>query len=185
LAFAPRGDRLAAAFADGRASVWDAATGRLLFELAGHRRGAAVTSVRYSSAGRRVVTTGRDHDSRIWGGETGASLSLLRGHFATVNDAAFSPSGRWVVTAGPGTAGLWDTSTGELVLFLRGHAGPLVAATFASGRRIVTVGETGAIRSYACTICGGIPELLPLAERRLERTGRRLTSAEARRYLGR
>ena len=184
LAFAPGDDRLAGASADGRARVWRVRDGRELLALTGHERGAALTSVAFGSTGRRIVTAGRDHDARVWAGATGTPLAVLRGHFATVNGAAFSPDGRWVVTAGPGTAGLWDTSTGELALFLRGHTGPLVAATFdATGRRITTVGTDGTVRLYACAICGGMNDLLPLARRRLAATGRAPTPAERRRYL--
>ena len=34
-------------------------------------------------------------------------------------DARFSPDGRWVVTAGPVTAGLWSATSGRLVYFLQ------------------------------------------------------------------
>jgi hypothetical protein len=78
---------------------------------------------------------------------------------------------------------LWDTA-GERILFLRGHNGRLLAAGFdETDNRIVTVGVDGTLRSYTCTICGGIRELLPLAERRLATTGRHLSPAERRRYL--
>jgi hypothetical protein len=70
------------------------------------------------------------------------------------------------------------------MLFLGGHVGRPVAASFdASGDHIETVGADGTVRSYACAICGGIPDLLPIAHRRLAATGRRLTPAEQRRYL--
>jgi hypothetical protein len=54
----------------------------------------------------------------------------------------------------------------------------------AAGRRIATVGVDGTLRAYAGRVCGGIPELLQLAERRLAATGRKLTPEERRRYLG-
>ena len=52
----------------------------------------------------------------------------LRAHFAIVSDASFSPDGRWIVTAGPGTAGLFDAASGELVFFLHDHEGILTSA---------------------------------------------------------
>ncbi len=82
-----------------------------------------MTSVSFSSDGNRVVTASRDHDARIWDVATGRFVRLLQGHFGEVNDARFSPDGRWVVTARLRTAGLWDARSGALVVFLRGHSG--------------------------------------------------------------
>ena len=110
---------------------------------------------------------------------------MLQGHFGPVQDAQFSPDGRWVVTAGPGRAGLWDARTGALVTLLRGHEGTLTSASFdLSGRVIVTGGVDGTVRTYVCEICGGLDERVELAERRLAATGRELTPEERERYLG-
>ena len=49
---------------------------------------------------------------------------------------------------------------------------------------MITVGKDGTLRAYDCETCGGIAELRRLAERRLAATGRELTTAERRRYLG-
>ncbi len=137
-------------------------------ELKGHRH--EVLSVEVSRDGRRVVTAARDGDARIWDARTGETLHVLRGHFGTVFDASFSPDGRWVVTAGPATAGLWDATTGERVYFLQGHRGPLRAAAFDSPTRIVTSGADG-VRSFVCETCSGRDALMRLAERRLRETG--------------
>jgi WD40 repeat protein len=116
----------------------------------------------------------------------GRQLEALRGHFATVSNAAFSPNGLWLVTAGPGSAGLWDLVNQQRLLFLDGHQGLLLAAGFdRSGRRITTIGADGTVRTYSCDVCGGTAELLRLAARRLQATGRILTPDERLRYLGR
>jgi hypothetical protein len=39
------------------------------------------------------------------------------------------------------------------------------------------------VGTYKCGVCGGLDELMALAERRLARTGRQLTAAERERYL--
>jgi WD40 repeat protein len=151
--------------------------------LKGHRD--RVTAASFSADGTRLVTTSRDHDTRIWDTETGRLRRLLQGHFGVVNDAHFSPDGRWVVTAGPRTAGLWDARSGALIMFLRGHQGTVTSATFdPSGRIIVTGGVDGTVRTYACRICGGLEELSELARSRLAETGRMLTDEERDRYLG-
>ena len=50
--------------------------------------------------------------------------------------------------------------------------------------RVTTVGRDGVLSSYACEVVVGVDELLGVAESRLEATGRELTAAERRHYLG-
>lgn len=185
LTFSPSGDFLAAGLGDGAVAVWDLEGGDQLFVRQLHVSGTPVLSVAFSPDGRQIVSAGRDSTVRVSSSTTGAPAYVLRGHFAAVSDAAFSPDGRWIVTAGPGTAGLWDVPSRQRMLFLQGHTGRLLAATFdATGRRITTVGVDGTVRTYKCNVCGGIEELVELAERRLRTTGRKLTPAEHSRYLG-
>jgi WD40 repeat protein len=159
--------------------------GRLLYHRLGHGEGTPVLSVAFSPSGRQIVTAGVDSTARVWSAATGQPSYDLSGHAAIVSGAAFSPNGHWVVTAGPGKAGLWDIPTRQRLLFLQGHSGRLLASSFdAAGRRITTVGVDGTLRAYACDICGGTPQLLKLAERRLAVAGRKLTPVERRRYLG-
>ena len=144
-----------------------------------------MASVAFSSAGRRIVTAGGDSQVLVWDATAGEVPQRLRGHDGAVAGARFSPDGRWVVTAAAGVAGLWDLASGQRLLFIEGHSGHVLAASFdAEGRRIGTVGADGTLRSYRCEVCGGVPELLELAARRLAATGRQLSPAEQRRYFG-
>ncbi len=174
----PGGQR---AVIDGSTATITLADGSAI-RLTGHRD--RITSLAFSDDGKRVVTASADHDSRIWDTSTGQQLQVLRGHFAIVSGARFSPDGRWVVTAGPGTAGLWSAESGHLVYFLQGHEGKLLSVAFApGGQRLATGGEDGTVRTYRCDICGGIDKLITLADERLAKTGRVLTDAERARYL--
>jgi WD40 repeat protein len=184
LAFSPSGDRLAAGLGNGSVAAWSVRDGRRLDQPPGFANGRPVLSVAFSPAGGRFVTTGSDSPPRVWSAARGQPPFALSGHVGSVSGAAFSPNGHWVVTAGPGKAGLWDIPTRQRLLFLEGHRGRLLAASFdAAGRQIATVGVDGTLRTYACEICGGTPELLQLAERQLAATGRKLTPAERRRYF--
>ncbi len=181
--FSPDGRLLAAGSTDKTAKLWDVRSGRLLREFKHHTDD--VMSARFSRDGLLLVTASRDHDAIIWDVRSGHLLNVLRVHFGNVSDAAFSPSGRWVVTAGPGKAGLFDASTGVLEFLLQGHERPgLTSASFSpDGRRILTSGWDGTVRSWKCEICGRVPSLEPLADRRLARTHRRLTKEERAVYV--
>ena len=179
--FGPDGSLIATAGDDGAARIWQA-TGTLVRTLTGHTD--ALTDVSFSPDGRLLVTASRDHDGRIWDVATGRMTALLRGHFGPVFGARFSPDGRWVVTAGPTTAGLWQVANGHLLTYLRGHTEPLTSASFSpDGHQILTSSRDGTVRTYACQICGGINELLALAQRRLTALSRLLSPAERERYL--
>ena len=149
--------------------------------LEGHRD--RVLAAAFSPDGSVLATASRDHDLRIWDAVTG-DLRLILQHNSEVRDVAFSPDGRWIVTAA-GRAALWDPQNGALVVRLQGHEGPFTATRFdSSGRVIVSGGIDGTVRTYGCEICGGLDELIALADQRLAATGRELTSEERERYLG-
>jgi WD40 repeat protein len=175
------GGRVVTASSDRIARIWNVG-GQMLRKLEGHR--SLITAASFSRRGDLVVTSSADHDARIWDATSGRLRHVLRGHFGVVNNAAFSDDGRWVVTAGPVSAALWEVASGELVYYLRGHEGRVRTAFFVpGGHRVVTASDDGTLRTYRCDICGDLAVLVRLAERRLARTGRMLTSAERRRFL--
>jgi WD domain, G-beta repeat len=142
-----------------------------------------VNSIAFSPSGQLLATGSRDRDARIWNVASGELVQAFP-HNSAVRDAQFSPDGRWLVTAAP-RASLWDAREGTNIVRLKGHEGTVTSAAFdPSGRTIVTGGEDGTIRSYRCQVCGGLDDLVALAERRLQATRRELTSADRERYLG-
>lgn len=182
LSFSHRGNRLVTASDDGRARIWDIPSGRSIV-LRGHTD--AVRSARFSPDDSLIATASADHEVRLWDAQSGdPAMPPLRAHFSGVSDARFSDDGRWLVSAGPGTAGLWDVRTGRLLRLLRGkpwgRVGPtgrgsigiLRAASFMPGSwRVVTAGEDGVVRTYLCEVCAGIRGLERLAATRLAEVG--------------
>ena len=172
-------DGRATAIADGNVVRLRSAAGEKV--LRGHRD--TVNSVAFSPDGRRLVSGGADHDVIVWDVARGTRLfAIPEAQSAPVQDARFSPDGRWLVTAGPKSARLWTTD-GRPLWSLYGPKS-LTAAAFEDSRTIVTKEEDGVVRRYRCELCGGLDELMALAEQRLEGTGRTLTEAERSRYLG-
>jgi WD40 repeat protein len=180
-----RGDHLlGVGYSDGRVAVWNLVSGKRLFLRNKDRADNAVRDIAFDAAGSRLATTLTDSQVLVLDAAHGKKLAELRGSVAAVDDAAFSPNGHWLITAGPGRAGLWDLTNSQPLVFLDGHHGPLLAATFdGSGRRITTVGSDATVRAYQCEVCGGTNDLLRLAHTRLAGTGRTLTPAERRQYL--
>jgi WD40 repeat protein len=170
LDLSPDGRLIVGGANDGTVRIWDAESGALQHELPEHQ--GQVTSATFSPDGAFVVTTGSDHRARLSRSDDGQQVWVLP-HSATVSDADFNSDGRWVVLAGPGRAGVVDAKTGERILELDGQDRVLNAAAFSpTGWRIATGGESGAVRTYDCRLCGGIDELVDLAESRLARLDR-------------
>jgi WD domain, G-beta repeat len=131
------------------------------------------------------ASASRDHDLRLWELPSGRLRSVLKGHFGSVADVRFSPDGRWLISAGPITAGLWPIDGSDGVTLLNGPTSRLRAAAFTpDGRAVVTREADGTARRWTCGICGGAEELGAEAEQRLDALGRALTADERQRYLG-
>jgi WD40 repeat protein len=107
--FSPDGRRVVGATVtpSNAALIWDAATGKVLARLVGHRD--SVTQARFSRDGRLVLTVSDDHTARVWDAETGRELHTLTGHGGPVLQGAFSPDGKRVATvSADGTARVWE-----------------------------------------------------------------------------
>ena len=101
----------------------------------------------------------------------------------SVEDARFSPDGRWLVTAGPKSARLW-TAAGRPVRNLYGPKSPLVAVGLEpSSRAVVSLEPDGVVRRWACEFCGDLASLEKLAESRLRATRRTITVDERASYF--
>lgn len=120
------------------ARLWDAKTG--LEKMAFSRQG-AVTSARYSPDRKWVVTGSTDYVARIWDVATGRPVRKLdgrtglegkpQGHEHYVNDAVFSPDGKYIATASEDkTAKLWDRETGKLLHTFKGHSKSVRSVVF-------------------------------------------------------
>lgn len=181
-AFSHDGKFIVTASADGQARVWDVESGVNLLDLNGHK--AEITSVAFSPDDRLIVTTSKDRTARIWQfdaarQQTGASNNIvvlgvaaqpevkslvLAGHEAEVNNAIFSPDGRWVITASQDrTARIWQAvkegrrEAGEQLAVLRGHIGPITSLDFNGEKKYVVTGSADrTVRVWDVSQLGGL-----------------------------
>jgi len=129
---------------DNFARTWDVATGKELVVLRGHAD--YVTSAKFSSDGKRIVTASSDKTARVWDAASGKQLAIIYGPDGSrgssvsggIEFAAFSPDGKRVATVSEWTTvRLWDAASGQELMALRGHGGINVVTFSPDGTRLV------------------------------------------------
>jgi WD40 repeat protein len=93
--------------------------------------------------------------SRSFTGSAGSPLDELNMTplqfygFGSLNCAAYSPDGKYLLTAGSGGAFLWDTATSRVVRAFIGHEDAVVAAAVsANAARVATASKDGTVRVW-------------------------------------
>ncbi len=79
ISVSPDGSRLVTSSSDQTAIVWDATTGRPIFQITGHRGpgGGTVYHARFSADGKRIITACNEGSARVWNAQTGAPELML------------------------------------------------------------------------------------------------------------
>ncbi|HMC88687.1 MAG TPA: M56 family metallopeptidase, partial [Gemmataceae bacterium] len=172
VAFSPDNKFIATGSFDKTAKLRDAATGKLLVDLRGHR--GAVNSVAFSPDGKLLATGSLDSTIKLWevpsgklqktlGSEAdlgnmtlGRLVSTVKnqlsasGHTDWVLSVAFSPDGKTLASASRDqTAKLWDVATGKEKLTLRGHTNWVECVRFTpDGQTVLTASWDFTIKKW-------------------------------------
>jgi WD40 repeat protein len=95
-----------------------------------------------------VLTGSDDGIAVLWERRTGKQVRRFEGHTGFINSVAFSPDGRFVLTASGAHAGesdntarLWDATTGREIRQFRGHSSDIFSAAFSPDGRYILTGS--------------------------------------------
>ncbi len=147
--FAPDGKGVLTASTDGKARVWDAATGNAVSVLTAHT--GAVMSAQFDADGGQIVTASVDKTVRVWDAACGDLVKTFQSEPEDALAAAsFSPDGRYVAAAASdGSARIIDADTGATLATLHRHGAAVHWAAFdAGGRQMVTASADGTARVW-------------------------------------
>ncbi len=176
----PDGQSVATIGPDGMMIIWDSQTGEQRFIQQTTEYGSK--DVAFSPDGNRLATADNDGAVRVWDlqAQAGERLLLtLSGHGSSVQSVAFSPNGRYIISAGSNLIWVWDAETGQPLYSLPGHTKVVLDIAFSpDGKHLVSASADGTVRIYVLPI----EDLMTLARSRLTRA---LTPTECQRYLHR
>ncbi len=144
VAYSPDGKQLASGSDDRHVRVWDVATGVGIDR--GSHAGGGIRVVTFTPNGESIITTGWDHDIRVWTG-TAVEPTEMWSDIDTVHGAAIAPTGGIFITAGEMPAiHAWDISTHKLVTSLDAPGGQISALALSrDGHWLVTAGKAAPI----------------------------------------
>ncbi len=124
------GEWLAAASANGEVSLFEAATGERVQQIAAHRFGA--TRVTWHPEAALFATAGQDGKVRLWEPRRDSPVAELDCGSPWVEHIAWSDSGRYLATAAGRRLRLWGTD-GTLVQDYQEHPNTIAAITWKTG----------------------------------------------------
>ena len=121
LAFSPDGKTLASGSTRGKIRFWDVATGRNLATIAATaEKGPGVIYLVYDRRGKRLLHCDSNGTVVLWRMPSRKKVATLKGHFATVEVAAFRADEKSVVLVGRGLKTRvreciqWDLQSGRV-----------------------------------------------------------------------
>ena len=93
----------------------------------------------FSPDGKRLASASEDKTVKVWDAQTGQELFSFKGHEWRVNDVAFSPDGKRLVSGGD-TVKVWDAQRDPSPLTLKGSDGSAVPSVAFSpdGKRLAS-----------------------------------------------
>jgi len=143
--FSPSGRLLATTLSNDDVVLWDAASGRRMMSLRGHR--GAVIQTDFSPQDDYAATEIGD-STRLW--RLGRDDTVLGRHQEHIVSIASSADGSRLVSASrDGTATIWDSRTARAIRTLRHQGDAVISAAFSpDGSQLVTTSEDGTLRIW-------------------------------------
>ena len=119
------------------ANLWDVNSGKLIYKFEHSKN---VTAARFSTDGKKIITSSTDNTVKIWRVLTGTLLADLKGHTDEVMNVSFSDDGKLALTVSKDkTAKVWNADNGILITTIIEKYALSLGCFSPNGKTIVTV----------------------------------------------
>lgn len=144
---------LASGSADRTVRLWEAATGKFLRALEGHKD--SVRTVAFAPLGRLLASGGDDKKIKLWEVSSGRLLYTLAEHHHYVLSVAFNPLGDILASgSADGTVRLWDLERGQLLRTFGTYTGWVFSIAFdPSGGILASGGDDKTVKLWEANSC--------------------------------
>lgn len=145
--WSPDSTMIATGSTDDCATIWDAASGKKIAVLRGHKEKVELAS--WSPDGQHIATKSKK-EVRIWNAVSGAEIAVMLGHDRPVSAMSWSPDGTSLVTVSSDcTARVWDVFQASEAATVRGHEGTVRHIWWSpDGQHFVTASSDGTARVW-------------------------------------
>jgi WD40 repeat protein len=162
VALSPDGKLIAGGGRDNAIKIWDAATGRELFTLTGHRK--SIWDLAFSPDNKLLASASQDADIKLWSVAAGQELKTLTTHALGVGAIAFSPDGKKLASGSQDKMiFVWDLNAGETDGAYVGHKEWVNAVAFSpDGKKLASGSGDGEVRIWDVAARGpeGEPQVI-------------------------
>jgi WD40 repeat protein len=160
IAFTPDGRQLVSGSDDKTIRIWDLTTGKTLRAIRGESAPGDPGknfAIALSADGKWIAAGGwfggnvdESRSVRIFDFATGHLVALLKGHVDVIFGVAFSPDGRYLISASADkTAIVWDLQTRQIKQRLKGHTDFIFGVSFTpDSARVVTASDDHDLRLW-------------------------------------
>lgn len=147
-AFSPTGSTFASGGSDGRIVLWDASSGGIVRNLAGHSR--PVNGLAFSPDGTTLASASGDNTVITWKASDGTPIDTFKQHFGAVLCVTYSPNGKFIASGGADQkVRLWYPATDSAFEFA-GHSAPINSIAFSSdGTMLASASSDNTIRLWS------------------------------------
>lgn len=143
MTFSPDGSRIATSCADGKARLWDAATGEPIGLPLSPSDQQTIAAIAFRPDGTELVTGGAAGTASRWDAKSGAPIEPSFAHGAPIDKILWAYRGKGCVIAGGRSVSVWDSETGICSTRLDHDASVTTVALSADGETVFTGTETG------------------------------------------
>lgn len=154
------GSFLAVAGDDGRVTLWNISSGRLIRVF--DRQTGPVYTVAIASDDTTIATAGFDGTIHLWARDSGREIRALIGHQGWVNSVAFVANGSKLISGGRDrTVRVWDVNRGKMLQIIHYPSEVFTVAADPSGRLFASDRENSfSIREFVTgsEVAHGFPE---------------------------